>query len=582
MPHFGYTLRIALVIVAVSLTLTAGIAGPARPRVACTPITNVNQLQAMRNNLAGNYCLANDIDASTKRNFAPVGSTTTPFTGRLNGAGYVIRNLTIRSAQSRVGLFGVASGAVVNNLTLQHVDVKGITNNALVGGLAGVAYADAPGSTTIANVRVSGRVICTGDSCDVGGLVGGFGSFTGAHTIRNSSSSADVTGTRFIGGVVGLLDHSRISRSYATGAVLCTQESCMAGGLVGRSQSSAVDRSFATGPVAAKPSVQSRVGGLIGLCETTSTIARSYATGPVSGSVTIYAGGLVGQLNCPNVNPAVDQTYAVGLVSSSGATTGGLIANAGGGPVITNSYWDTDTTGQATSAGGTGQTTAQLRAALPSGFDNTEWGITPNLSYPFLIDPGIDFASPLATLVRSNRVFTFLPISQFDESQYSMPPAGSNLTALATVYTMIGRAIGLTRGVPQLDHVAIDRYFWDEATQKARWRGPVKNYATLGAIAAISSGTPIEVANVLGVMDAEQLVILLGTYRQRGGVRVRHWMLGTLYTKDSGGTPNAVIAHDPYTGQQVTIGLTTKKVVSPANFPLTNFTVNAYQPVSVN
>ena len=228
------------------------------------------------------------------------------------------------------------------------------------------------------------------------------------------------------------------------------------------------------------------------------------------------------------------------------------------------------TTGQATSAGGTGQTTAQLRAALPSGFDDTIWGITPNLSYPFLIAPDIDFVSPLATLVRSNRVFTFLPISQFDESQYSTPPADPNLTALATVYTMIARAIGITRWRPTTDDVAIDRYFWDEATQKARWRGPVKNYATLGPMTAISSRTPIEVANVIGVMDAEQLVILHGTYQPEGGAKVRHWMLGTLYTTDSGSTPNAVIAHDPYTGQQVTIDLATKKVVSPANFPLTN------------
>ena len=45
---------------------------------ACTSITNVNQLQAMKNNLAGDYCLANDIDASTRPNFALSGMPPRP------------------------------------------------------------------------------------------------------------------------------------------------------------------------------------------------------------------------------------------------------------------------------------------------------------------------------------------------------------------------------------------------------------------------------------------------------------------------------------------------------------------------
>jgi hypothetical protein len=44
-------------------------------------------------------------------------------------------------------------------------------------------------------------------------------------------------------------------------------------------------------------------------------------------------------------------------------------------------------TGQSTSAGGTGQTTAQLKSGLPSGFDPTVWGSSPsiNSSYPYLL-----------------------------------------------------------------------------------------------------------------------------------------------------------------------------------------------------
>src|SRR5262249_18617334 len=58
-----------------------------------------------------------------------------------------------------------------------------------------------------------------------------------------------------------------------------------------------------------------------------------------------------------------------------------------------------------------------------------------------------------------------------------------------------------------------------------------------------------------------------------------HWMLGTLYTRNASQTVDAVIANDPFTGQQVTIDPTTKKVVAPADFPLRNFTVKGYQRV---
>ena len=569
----------ALAIAAVSLTLNASIADTARPRAVCTAITNVNQLQAMKNNLAGNYCLANDIDASAKPNFAPVGSPSTPFTGTLNGNGHVISNLTIKSAQQYIGLFGVTSAAVIGNLTLLNVNVRGTPGSAVafVGALAGHAYADAPDSTTIANVHVSGQVRCLTDNCDVGGIFGAFGSFTGTKTLRNSSSSADVIGTRFVGGAVGLADHVTVRRTYATGAVRCTALNCMAAGLVGRLTSSTVVLTFATGAVTAADGSDSRTGGLIGYVEATSTVSRSFAAGPVSGGASGMAAGLIAQLN----GGSADQLYSVGPVSSTGATVAGLIADVAGGVPVTNSYWDTSTSGQALSAAGTGQTTAQLRAALPTGF-GIPWGITQALSYPFFTVPDIDFAAPLATLVRSNKVFTFLPISQHDESQYLTPPANTELTALATVYTMIARAIGIAQSVPRLTNVAIDRYFWDEAAQKARFRGPVKTYATLGTLTAIASGTPIDVANVIGAMDSEQLVILRGRYSKDGGGSATHWMLGTLYRKDGGGNPTAVIAHDPWTGQQVTIDPATKKVVTPADFPLTNFKVNAYQPVTVN
>jgi len=47
--------------------------------VRCTPIKNARQLQAIRNNLAGSYCLTNDIDARSIENFVPIGDEVNPF-----------------------------------------------------------------------------------------------------------------------------------------------------------------------------------------------------------------------------------------------------------------------------------------------------------------------------------------------------------------------------------------------------------------------------------------------------------------------------------------------------------------------
>jgi hypothetical protein len=92
----------ALVGISFALGPTASAIEKPVPRlVACTWIRTVNQLQAMRNNLGGTYCLANDIDASSKANFIPVGTAAAPFTGRFYGHGHVIRNLTITGAACR-------------------------------------------------------------------------------------------------------------------------------------------------------------------------------------------------------------------------------------------------------------------------------------------------------------------------------------------------------------------------------------------------------------------------------------------------------------------------------------------------
>ena len=107
-----------------------------------------------------------------------------------------------------------------------------------------------------------------------------------------------------------------------------------------------------------------RVGGLVGF--NTGTVSTSYSTAYASGRR--HVGGLVAEQQ----GSSVTNSYATGRVarsSGSATTIGGLIGNAISSPTVTASYWDTSTSGQTTSAGGSGvvgKTTRQLQT--PTGY----------------------------------------------------------------------------------------------------------------------------------------------------------------------------------------------------------------------
>jgi len=541
---------------------------------ACQLIHDPTELQAVQNDLAGNYCLANDINLAGVANFTPIGDGGNPFTRQFNGRGHTISNLKIDSHLESVGLFGSTNHATIENLNITSASVTAHDDLAYpeVGILVGNADSTVI-ATTISRVKVSGKVVCTG-SCNGGGLIG---EMDNQVTLSRSSSAADVltpVNFGYAGGAVGFVGNGTVTDTYATGTVTCGGDACYAGGLVGTNDG-IVQFSFATGPVSGGAN-GGAAGGLIGYDVSSGPTEHSFATGPVS----VGAGGVAGGLSGYSDFNDVDQCYAIGPVSGgAGASLGGLIGNQPNPVNVTSSYWDTETSGQATSVGGTAKTTNQLRASVPTGFD-ASWAVSHGLSFPYLTDGMMDFASPLATLVRNNKVFTFLPISEFDKSLYGGPAVHFSQASLAIVYTMIARAVGITDNVDQLKNVKATRYFWDDSTQTTTFRGPVTMHATLGTLQSIAPATPIG-NQVTSLMRAQNLVILRGTY-DTGGRTKTHWMLGTLYTKNPDNSLALIVANDPRTGLQVQIDPNTKMVVAPANFPLTNFTVNGYQPVSID
>ncbi|MEO1830597.1 MAG: YDG domain-containing protein [Pseudomonas sp.] len=206
-------------------------------------------------------------------------------------------------------------------------------------------------------------------------FVGLFG-YTGGAALRQVGlENVDITGRDYVGGLVGAQYKSRVSQSYASGSV---NGEYRVGGLVGDSfANSRISQSYATAAVTGT----FEVGGLVGH-QFDGSISQSYATGAVTGSGQV--GGLVGRQNGGNIS----QSYATGAVMGSGLV-GGLVAyQAPNYTSITNSYWNTETTGQARSAGGgTGLTTAQMFSADSfTGFEFGEvWGNAGDQITPYLL-----------------------------------------------------------------------------------------------------------------------------------------------------------------------------------------------------
>ena len=155
-----------------------------------------------------NITLTADIDL-TGKNRTPIGTSfSNKYTGTFDGGGHTIKGLTVTTYDQFVGLFGsIGNAGTVKNVMMEDVQITSNRSSGFAGGVAG--YSDG----TIENCSVSGSVSGT---VYVGGVVGAQweGSITGC------SSSATVKGMVHVGGVVGQTNGSAtLTACYATGNV---------------------------------------------------------------------------------------------------------------------------------------------------------------------------------------------------------------------------------------------------------------------------------------------------------------------------------------------------------------------------
>ena len=234
-----------------------------------------------------NITLDTDIDL-TGKDWTPIGTDyDNSYKGTFDGGGHTITGLTFTTNDKYAGLFGWLNKAgTVKNVVMEGVQ---ITSNQIyggsIGGVAGYSWG------TIENCSVSGSVSGT---VYVGGVVGAQigGSITGC------SSSATVKGTVDVGGVAGQTNSSAtLTACYATGNVIIEIDpvkNISGGGLVGMNGGNGVRACYATGNVTSTGSSTGNVHifGLLGDNYTTVTACywknnqeRGYKTAPESTKV---------------------------------------------------------------------------------------------------------------------------------------------------------------------------------------------------------------------------------------------------------------------------------------------------------
>ena len=189
----------------------------------------------------------------------PIGTSDYPFSGVFDGQGHTIKNVRTyhdddETLDANVGLFGYTDGAVISNLTLQNISLRGESNVGVVVGNANYSM--------IHDVLVYEAKATDGTPYDCAEATAG-----------NA------------GGLVGRADNTTIIDSYFYGRV---KGAMAAGGIVGESATASVN------DCAAGYSVESGdiAGGIVGKAGTATKVARCYSRSTLSATT---VAGVIGQ-----------------------------------------------------------------------------------------------------------------------------------------------------------------------------------------------------------------------------------------------------------------------------------------------
>lgn len=326
------------------------------------------------NNFEGKMInLTSDIDLGAHL-WLPVGtSINLAFKGNVEGNDFTISNLFVNRPDNDFGgLFGALITSEIKNLKI---------DTAIVYGLSTVAVLTANLSTNslVENCHVINSKVYSApgfDGASTGGIAGGI--LIGSQ-IKKSSYSGEVYGGNQTGGLVGTAwDTTLIEECFSEGSV----------------------------------SGDDVVGGLVGFCtfnfppspNSTNIVRNSYSRSNVVATGAM-AGGFYG---APEVNGGIENSYSTGTVTAPNAngTAGGFIGRIIQETTVTNSYFDTESSGMTEGIGDfnpdpsisvVGKTTNEMKSQelvdLLNADQGTIWSINPDVNdgYPILV------SQPLST-----------------------------------------------------------------------------------------------------------------------------------------------------------------------------------------
>lgn len=310
-------------------------------------IATFADLEKVQDNLFGTYYQTADIDASITqepsyndgKGWQPIGGEQlfpyafSEFKGVYDGQGYEISGLTINDIVDGgtlyIGLFGAIFQAEISDVHLVDLEINGTEDTHYIGGIAGRV-----GESTIEGCSVTGSI--TGGSC----IAGIAGARVWSSTISRCEANIQILGDAgAYGGIIGeLLENNTITKCYSQGSIATTAtdwEGEWIGGLIG----------YALGWGPENPIV-------IEDCGTIASVVGASESGGLIGYCMASGDDVINIRRC----------YAAGSVNVIDSGPAGLTNFFGGEGEIVDCFWDVETTGQLTSAGGTGKTTAEMQA----------------------------------------------------------------------------------------------------------------------------------------------------------------------------------------------------------------------------
>ena len=327
-----------------------------------------SDLDAIRNNLSGNYILMNDVNFSADdfleagqfynngKGWNSIGNSESPFTGTFDGNGYCVNGLSISGSITEspyVGLFGYNKGCIKNIILIGQITITHASNTAYVGMIAGYSEGTIESCKSVGNISVESTILRATYETPysyVGGITG-----CSVGTLSLCENTCDIQATpsviayaeaaAYLGGVAGIANSSTILNCINSGTITLTPTldantgiTVYAGGVSGQSNSNTtgcdntgsvvIEEFKASSTSNVSISAEFYVAGIIGY--STGTITGSNNSGTVRArGVYAYSGGISGYntgtlSQCSNIGNIMAITTSTGSAAYSHGYSGGI------------------------------------------------------------------------------------------------------------------------------------------------------------------------------------------------------------------------------------------------------------------